>query len=447
MEQIYPKKERIFDVRELCHVLFKKIWLLLLVGLLSAIVLFYLSVYVIEWKYESTTKLYILSKQDSTSEITYSDLQISSQLIKDYMALITSRLVTEQVIHELALPMKHEELIQLIHLDNPDETRILAITVTCSDPVLAKQIADHLRIAATNVITSFNDFEHVSKIEEAKQREKATTPNVSFNTLLGAAMGVLLSSAYLILRYIQNDTLKKQEEIEESLGLTLLGKVLLHKKYKNSLLHEDYLNLSSNLQFFGKGMKIIGITTSKFDEARYECAYHLAVTMAKMGKKTIFINANIKDNSSENFKYLFFKFLNKKYRKSKLMNAKAMTRKNIGLSNYLTICSIEEIIQKSEDENLQVIHSGTISGNPFELLSSCKFGGLLEELSYHYDYVVVFSPPLDFTNEGFIVAKKCEGIVLLIHGNEDRYDNIHKVVLRLEKIECKMIGAVLLQGR
>lgn len=427
MEQIYSNKERIFDMRELCHVLIKKIWIILLVGFLSAILLYFLSVYVIEWKYESTTKIYILSKQDNTSEITYSNLQIGSQLINDYMALITSRVVTEQVISELGLPMKHEELRELIHLENPEDTRILIITVTYSDPVIAKQIADNLRIAATSMIVDFIEFENVTEIEEANVPEKQATPNVSFNTLFGMAIGLLLSSSCIILGYIKIDSVKKYEEIGDSLDLTILGVIPYQRKHKSSLWHEAYINTTSNLQYYGNGMKVICLAANKLDEERYVSAYKLAETLANMGKKTIFINANMKKKTHE--------------------DVKVMDSKLTGLSNYLTINYHDDIIQQSENENLHMIHSGPIINNQFEVLSNCKFGELLLEVSDCYDYVLVLSPPLNDTNEGIIVAKECDGVILLLHGNEDRYENIRKVVSKLEKVKSNIIGAIFFQGR
>lgn len=427
MEQTYSNKERVFDMRELCHVLIKKIWGILFVGFLSAILLYFLSVYVIEWKYESTTKIYILSKKDDTSKITYSKLQISSQLINDYMALITSRVVTEQVIKDLGLSMKHEELIKLIHLENPEDTRILIITVTYSDPVIAKQIADNLRIAATSLITDFIDFENVTEIEEANTPDNQTTPNVFFNTFFGAAMGLLLSSSFIILGYIRKGTLKKYEEIVDSLNLTILGKIPYGRKQNSSLMHDAYLNTTSNLQYYGNDMKIICIAANQLDEERYVSAYKFADTLAKLGKKTIFINANMKKKNHE--------------------DAKIMNSNLTGLSDYLTIDSPDDIIQKGGDENLHLIHSGPTIENQFDLLKSSKFGVLLLELSDHYDYVFVLCPPLGDTNEGIIVAKECEGVILLLNGSEDGYDDIHKVKSKLEKAKRNIIGAILLQGR
>ena len=91
------------------------------------------SFFIITPQYESTTKVYILNKQ-SGSSVTYSDVQLSSTLSKDYEQLVTSRYVIEGVISKLNLDDTYEELAARVSASNTDETRIIAITVTDPDP-------------------------------------------------------------------------------------------------------------------------------------------------------------------------------------------------------------------------------------------------------------------------------------------------------------------------
>ena len=97
------------DLLEVFQVLMSRIWLILSAGLFCALVCLALSKFVITPTYESTTKIYILNKTDSTS-VTYSDVQMGTQLTKDYAELISSRYVLEEVIQKLALDMEYEEL-------------------------------------------------------------------------------------------------------------------------------------------------------------------------------------------------------------------------------------------------------------------------------------------------------------------------------------------------
>ncbi len=223
-------QEREFDIRELWHVIYKRKWIILLVGIITAVILFLVSNYVLVWKYESTTQIFIFSKEINSPDVTYEDIQVSSDLIKDYMILATSRLVTEQVITELGLNMKHEDLIKLIHIDNPDETRILNIKVLYSDPVTAKRIADAIREATTKLITKITENEYVSQIVEGNLPDKPTTPNVKRNTALGGAIGIMVSVFICLLKYLADDTIKTPYDIEKYLEMRLLSTIKNKRK-------------------------------------------------------------------------------------------------------------------------------------------------------------------------------------------------------------------------
>ena len=116
------------DLRELFGVLKSKLWIILLITILAAGIAGFASDRMLTPIYESTTKLYVVNKSQSISSLSLSDLQLGSQLTKDYMVLVKSRPVTEQVISNLGLTMTHEELVNILTISNPTDTRILEIS-------------------------------------------------------------------------------------------------------------------------------------------------------------------------------------------------------------------------------------------------------------------------------------------------------------------------------
>lgn len=225
-----PYDDREIDVKELFHVVVHKIWIVCLSGIGLAFLLFVISYFIMDRKYESTTQLYILSNQDSSSEITYTDLETSSYLIKDYMVLVTSRLVTNQVISDLGLNMKHEELLKYITVENPEETRILNIKVEYKDPVIARRIADSIRDTTTGLITSITQNEQAIRIVEANEPEAPSKPNIKFNTVLGGAIGGMIGVFIIVLYHLSDDTLKTSVDIEKYLEIKVIGSIPKEKK-------------------------------------------------------------------------------------------------------------------------------------------------------------------------------------------------------------------------
>ena len=112
------------DLRQIFSVILSKIVVIILVGVIFGLVALIGSKMLIKPTYESTTSLYVLNRQ-SQGTTTYSDLQSSTQLTQDYVVLVTSRSVTEKVISELKLDMTNEEIVKMINVNTPTNTRVL----------------------------------------------------------------------------------------------------------------------------------------------------------------------------------------------------------------------------------------------------------------------------------------------------------------------------------
>ncbi|WP_270411750.1 YveK family protein [Blautia obeum] len=214
------------DVLELFHVLLNKFWIILLAGIIAGLAFIGGTILFITPQYESTTKMYVLSKQDNNT-LTQQDMQTSLSLTKDYAELIKSRTVTEGVIAQLNLDLTHEELLKKMAVDSATDTRILSITVTDADPYEACKIANAIRDVAANHIKNVMDIDAVNVVETANIPDQQSSPSISKNGITGVLLGVLLSVAIILIAYISNDTVKTQEDVEKYLGLSVLGTIPL----------------------------------------------------------------------------------------------------------------------------------------------------------------------------------------------------------------------------
>lgn len=217
------------NLGEIIHLIFRRLWIILLVGAFFATGAYGISEYLLTPTYESTTKIYVMNRQDSSSAITYTDLQTGSQLTKDYMLLITSRPVTETVIERLGLNLKHKDLVNMITVTNPSNTRILEITVEYTDPMKVKEIADAIREEASLHISTVMNIERVSLAEEANYPEGPSGPNTLMNMIIATILGFMLTAGIIILRFMMDDTIKSSEDIEKYLDLSVLGAIPMEK--------------------------------------------------------------------------------------------------------------------------------------------------------------------------------------------------------------------------
>lgn len=222
MEKRMENDEIEIDLLEVFQILLDRIWLVLGVGLFGALICFLLSRFLMTPVYESTTKIYILNKTDNSS-VTYSDVQMGTQLTKDYAELINSRYVLEEVIQKLGLSIEYKDLLHKVSVNTPSDTRIVAITVEDTDPVQAMNFANCIREAASDHIQNVMDIEAVNVVETANMPTEKAGPGVMKWTLIGALLGILCVCAVILTRYLLDDTVKSSEDVEKYLGLSTLA--------------------------------------------------------------------------------------------------------------------------------------------------------------------------------------------------------------------------------
>lgn len=212
------------DLVELLGVILHNLWIIIVSGVIVAAVALLVSYFIITPKYESVTKIYVISKTNADT-MTYSDLQAGSTLTKDYKELVKSRPVLEEVLAETGIDVELKDLEEQITVEVPTDTRIVSITVEDKDPYEARIIADSVRIAASKHIREVMDTEAVNVVEEASLPIEKSSPSILKNTAIGYAVGLFLAIAIVIINYIMDDTIKTPDDVEKFLGVSVLGSI------------------------------------------------------------------------------------------------------------------------------------------------------------------------------------------------------------------------------
>ena len=212
------------DLVELLGVILHNLWIIIVSGVIVAAAALLVSYFIITPKYESVTKIYVISKTNADT-MTYSDLQAGSTLTKDYKELVKSRPVLEEVLAETGIDVELKDLEAQITVEVPQDTRIVSITVEDKDPYEARIIADSVRIAASKHIREVMDTEAVNVVEEASLPIEKSSPSILKNTAIGYAVGLFLAIAIVIINYIMDDTIKTPDDVEKFLGVSVLGSI------------------------------------------------------------------------------------------------------------------------------------------------------------------------------------------------------------------------------
>lgn len=215
------------DLLQIFRALKKRIFAILAAGALVGGIVGGISKFVLTPQYTSTAMVYILSKETTLTSL--ADLQIGSQLTKDYKIIVTSRPVLEDVIQKLGLDLTYKELMKKIEIDNPADTRILSVTAEDADPVAAKNIADAIAKTSSEYIGDIMEMIPPKIIEEGVVAVEQSSPNNLRNALIGVLFGMLLVCGVTAAEVVMNDTVQNEEDVEKYLGLTVLASVPLRE--------------------------------------------------------------------------------------------------------------------------------------------------------------------------------------------------------------------------
>lgn len=212
------------DILYLLRKLWSKKFFIIFVGLLVGTIALLGSVFFIKPKYTSTTRIYVVSRSSDTN-LTNQDLQAGSYLVNDYKEVITSSEVLSSVIDQEKLSMSASELSKDIAVTIPTDTRVISISVTDTDAQRACDIANTVREVAAEKIKAVTKVDDVTTLESATKPSHPSSPNVKKSAAIGALAGVFLAVVGILVAEVLDDRVRRPEDVEEVLGMTLLGVV------------------------------------------------------------------------------------------------------------------------------------------------------------------------------------------------------------------------------
>ncbi len=187
---------------------------------------------------------------------------------------------------------------------------------------------------------------------------------------------------------------------------------------------EAFKTLRSNIEFSGSDIKVIAITSCTPNEGKSSVAVEVAKSFAEAGSRTILIDADM--------------------RKSVLVGRYKTGAVRKGLSQCLIgKTALEDTICETNMDNLYMIFAGPVPPNPSELLGNELFEKMLEKLKGIFDYIIIDTPPLGSVIDAAVVARRCDGTIIVVENNMVSYRFVQKVKEQLDKTESKILGVVL----
>ena len=405
--------------------------------------------------YSATSKLYIVNK-DSFG-IKMADLQLGTALTADYQEVFKTWEVHEMVIEELGLPYSYQEMQSMLTISNPEDTRVLYITVTYPDAKMAAEIANSYAEAAKTFIIKNMDGVEPSNFSIALEPSVGYGTSVLVSAVIGSVGGGVLAVAILALLFVLDNRPRSPEVIQQYGGIPTLSVLPANKNKrpagkdpsgkmpaKGPERSDNYLKISSfqqldyvsneamntlctNLSYCGKDIRKIMVTSRYSGEGKSYVSMNLLRTFSQLGKKAVLIDTDLRASGIQSDYRLRYS-----------------TQNHYGLSEYLSgICDMKDAIYRTNWPNTSIIPAGYEAPNPLQLLDTPAMEALIEQLAGQFDVVLIDTPPVGVLVDAVALAKFCDGTLLVVGYCKGKQQEIKDAVDSIKQTGCKVLGAVL----
>lgn len=216
------------SLKELFLILRKRLWLIIILIILSIATSGIVSFYVLEPQYKTFTTLMVGKPKDYQnydSKLEYNDLLLNQRLVSTYGQIVQSRVVTDQVIENLGLDMSYSTFRDKVSVNLVKDTEIIKIEVIDVEPVLAANIANETAQVFMNSVKDIMMVENVQVIDEAQVPERPISPRPNLNMAIAGVLGIMIGVFLVFLLEYLDNTIKTPEDVEKHLGLTVIGTI------------------------------------------------------------------------------------------------------------------------------------------------------------------------------------------------------------------------------
>ncbi len=214
------------DFKKLLEVFLANIKFIVAVTVFFAVGLFVYSQTMIIPMYTASTTLYV---NNVDSDMRYedkmlgTDITASQMLVPTCVQIIKSNRMLNKVADNDELNYSAGRIGSMVSTTTIEDTEIFKITITCSDPEVAAQIANTFAKVAPDVISEIIDASSVKVIDYAIPSNVKVSPNIATNTMLGFVIGLVLSCAFLAIREMFDVRVKSEEDLEKEFAYPILG--------------------------------------------------------------------------------------------------------------------------------------------------------------------------------------------------------------------------------
>lgn len=217
------------DLLHIIKMLWRRAWVMILAGILSASIGFSIASFVIPPKYSASIMLYVnnssFSLGNTSFSISSSEISAAQSLVKTYIVLLRNRTTLEKVIEKAGVSYTYRQLDMLIDAEPVNDTEIFSVKITTEDPYEAAKIANSIAEVLPGRVSEIIDGASMEIVDSAIPNLYKVGPSITRYTAVGLVLGVLASAIFLIVLVLMDDTIHDEEYISQNYNYPILAKI------------------------------------------------------------------------------------------------------------------------------------------------------------------------------------------------------------------------------
>ncbi len=223
------KEYYVIDIAHIAKSVWRRIWVVLVSGVLTALIAFSIAAFAIKPTYASSIMLYVNNSSFTVGDIGFSisssEITAAQSLVKTYTVLLKNRTTLEKIIATTKVNYTWEELYEMIEAEPVNETEIMQVTVTSTDPYEAEKIANGIAVVLPKRVSEIVEGSSMAVVDSAKADTEKIAPSRTAYTAIGFVLGALISLLVLIILAMLDNTIHDEDFILNNFGYPILAKV------------------------------------------------------------------------------------------------------------------------------------------------------------------------------------------------------------------------------
>lgn len=406
------------------------------------------------------TGVVVAGTNESTALASSADYVAKSKATQ-YQSLASSRNVAKKALEITGYDLTEDQALRMVSASVPLDTAQVKVTVRSTDPKAAQELADAWIEALTENVAQVENAGNV-QAESNDSSDGLTTqsvigfvsfvpantpaapisPNVKLLILLGTALGIFASLAYIAFAAVRDSRITSVDSLREVSDAAIIGTIPFSKSFADTrLIRADQVNaktrrtdfrlieafkeLRTNLQFMNPDhppRKIV-VTSSLPSDGKSTIADNLAIILSQSGNPVFLVDSDL--------------------RRPTVAKSFGIVG-DVGVTDILIgKAEIDDVIQTSaEYPNLHILATGQLPPNPSELLTSDRFTAMINELAAK-GMVIMDAPPLLPVTDSSILAAKFDGALVVVEAGGTKREEIEKALGNLDRVKGNLLGLVL----